>query len=368
MDLINSTPVAAKLTVFAASDRPERRALLFCKATFRVDANGVPILDREDPLPVNDGDVETPLGVMPSDIRTTLDPAFEVMVLGRAHSPSGRPVEKMTVSLSVGGMTRRLLVTGDRIWHGQGPDASIGPARPFTQISLDWSRAFGGTVEVEVDDGALIDVSDQRNAAGRGFDHAADADALALVFDPPDGYPKYPDTRPLPNIEDVGKPVSRWEDAPAPVCWAPTPANSGMFGERLRRRLGSGVMSGQAELSPDDIDESLLYERAHPDWVIDTPAERARVSLEGMLPGGRTFSFRLPRARLTGEMRAGERTAAVEAHPRALVLLPEERRFYLVFCGGADFLYDPSETRVMRLTAERGWAPPVERAVTQVPR
>ncbi len=370
MNLTNNTQIAAECCTLEGFVESKRAVLLVAKSTFRLGADGKPHLDATSPLAVLHADAETEHGILPADMRPKLDAGFEVMVLGRAHSPTGRPVTETTVRLTVGYVTRRLAVTGDRVWEGRGADAKIGAPRPFLEMPLDWSRAFGGTAEIAIDEGAAIDVSDPRNPKGRGFDHFAHALGLAGAFDCPEGYPIAPRTRRLPNLEDPRHRVTAWDDAPLPACWAPAPVPDGLFLERILRRHGEGAMTGEGRepLSEEELAESPApYERAHPDWVIDTPGPRAYVRLEGMRPLGESFAFYLPRARVYAEIRVGDYATTVDLHPRALILLPEERRFCLVFRTAVPFTYRREETRVARIGVARGWVPVPEKATTQVP-
>lgn len=361
MKLVNTTPVPADAYVVKGMRNEYRGLLVGAMGTFTVSETGDVALDQESPLPVRRVDDALPLGLLPPALVPKLDAGFEVMVLGRAHSPTGEPVREVPVRLEVGSEVRRLVISGDRIWEGRGPHARIGPAEPFTAMALDWTRAFGGTAEVGIDEGAAVDVADGRNAAGRGFDHFAQAKSLAGAFGCPPGYPTCPDTRPLPNIEDPDNRVSAWDDAPLPACWAPLPAANGLLAERASRYFGEDVMAGESEeeLEPEELaDAPIAHERAHPDWVIETPPERALVRLTGMCPGGAEMVFRLPRARVRAEICEGALDGLeAELHPRALILLPEERRFALVFRGAKLLAYVPDERRTVRIRLERGWSP-----------
>jgi hypothetical protein len=357
MELANTTPVPAHLAVMDGGREDARGILLVAKATFRVEGGRV-VLDDEAPLPVLAEDVETPLGVLPRDVLPKLDAGFEVMVLGHAVSPTGAPVTTMEVALGVGDVRRTLAVSGDRFWEGTESEARIGPAAAFERMPLTWERAFGGSVEVEIDDGALLDVAYPLNRGGRGFEHRRQALELGELFKSPEGYPRFPAERPLANIEDPAAPVTAWDDEPLPVCWAPTPAGSGMLVERLRRAGRTAAADGPVPGEP------LLLERAHPDWVVAPPPPAAKVELVGMSPAG-VMRFRLPEARVLADVAVGDETAVVELRPRALVILADEARFCLVFRGGRVCRYAPDETRGARIRLARGWAPATEREVAR---
>jgi hypothetical protein len=252
----------------------------------------------------------------------------------------------------VGDVTRRLRATGDRVWEGEpGENARIGPPEPFVELPMTWARAFGGAARVELDPGSFVELAHPLNAEGRGHDHVTEAVEMGKALSCPEGFPRFDPVRPLPNIEDPDAPVAAWSDEPLPVCWAPVPMSSGMLAERLRRR------DGESPQGPD-FGDPLLFERAHPDWIIAPPPERATVRLEGMTQGGEPFEFDMPPARVLADLDVGGSAKRMEVRPRALVLLPEERRFYIVFRGGTHFVYKAPEERVLRLSLARGWQPP----------
>src|SRR6476646_2501013 len=64
----------------------------------------------------------------------------DVILIGSAWAPGGRPVTRMQVGMSVAGRQKMIVVTGDRVWRGGQPSE---PA-PFESIPLVWERAFGG--------------------------------------------------------------------------------------------------------------------------------------------------------------------------------------------------------------------------------
>jgi len=348
MELVNTTPVPAKLAIYAPPVGA-RTAIFTAKATFRVSAAGEVTLDRDEPLPVLDADEPTELGLLPSDGLPRCDPAFEVMVLGQAYAPQGVPTQFLMVSLTVGTVERRLAVLGDRQWEGEGPGARITPPQPFATMPLTWSRAFGGRKDILIDVESPIEVSEPNNPDGKGFDHIGQGRQAAEIFKPPAPFPQFEPVRELPNLEDPLHPITSWDDRPLPVCWAPTPLHYAIAYERLRR-------ARQARPSqPVTLGSPELMQRAHPDWTIELPPPRAPVRLLGMTPDG-TFAFVIPALRLLVDVRVGEQQQELELVPRALMLLPEQRRFYLVYRHFLVFDYQEDQDRVARVRAAPGWA------------
>src|SRR4051794_16657620 len=102
MQLVNSTPIVAELSVSEAEGEPARWAMVVAKATFRFSRSGV-ALDAVDPVPLYRKDVDTELGIRPADFLPRQDAAFEVIALAAAHSESGQPIRSRKVALQVGG-------------------------------------------------------------------------------------------------------------------------------------------------------------------------------------------------------------------------------------------------------------------------
>ncbi len=95
----------------------------------------------------------------------------EYIVAARAYAPGGRPAPAVRVSARFGPLTKSLLAVGDRYAEG----GRVSQPVPFTDMALDWSRAFGGP-------------NHALNPLGRGMEEKA-VPGIGLVV-------------PLPNIED----------------------------------------------------------------------------------------------------------------------------------------------------------------------
>lgn len=348
MEVVNTSPAPVDVAIYAPPEGV-RTAIFTGKATFSFTDAGKVSLEFDDPSPLLAEDEETELGLLPRDSLPRCDPMFEVILLGQAHAPGERPLEHMMVSLAVGEERRWLSVSGDRVWQGEGRGATISPARPFVTMPLTWQRAFGGKREVLIDVESPVDVMDPSNPDGKGFDHIGQARQTAELFKAPAPYPQFDPLRELPNLEDPHFPIQSWEDAPLPACWATARLDSAIVVERLRRAR---------EARPDEpvtLGSPEFMHRAHPDWVIALPPEGAPVEMDGLLPTG-PVRFPLPSLRLLLDVRLGEEESRVELVPRVLVLLPEERRFYIVYRQFMKYLYKEDESRTVRVRLEKGWA------------
>lgn len=350
MKFVNTSPVPADFDIVGNLPGDLRAIIFTAKATFRIEDNGQVKLERESPFPLLKEDQPTELGLHPRDNLPRLDPVFEVMLLGKAYAPDGQPTTEMKVALSLGDVRREIDVIGDRSWQGEGEAASISQPEAFESMPLTWERAFGGSQKVLIDSEAELDVSSPMNVDGKGFDHISQARGYGDIFNCPEGYPQFDTTRALPNLELPDSRVRSWDDAPLPACWAPVPLSSGLLVERYQRSYDISEDEPPSVMAPE------VHHRAHPDWVIETPAAGAVVQLEGASSQG-TLVFRLPELRVVAEFQDGDRVRKLELFPKSLVLLAEERRFYLTYKSVAEFVTRDNEKRTACIKLLKGWCP-----------
>lgn len=351
VNLDNSTWLVADLSVADIPGAPRRVGLLVAKATYRIEPDGTTVPEEEDPYPIFAGEEETDLGNLPPDILPRADSAFEVIVLGKAYAPHGKPLPALTVALSVGSERRELAVFGDRHWEA-GPWDDSGPRmsdpEPFAEMPLTWQRAFGGRKDVLIDVESPVEVVHPFNPAGKGFDPGPQARALGEALGVPDGFPTWDRARPLPNLEDPRSLIGRWDAEPVPLCWAPVPVGSALHVER-------GM---EIPKEPDPEQGPVLTEgfhhRAHPDWVIPLPPPHAPVVAEGLVPEW-GLAFRLPALRVIADWVVGPDEGSFDVPPQGMVFLPEERRFYVVYRRLFPIAKPEGEDRAVRIRTVSGW-------------
>jgi hypothetical protein len=199
----------------------------------------------------------------------------DVLLVGSAHAPGGRPVERLGVELRVGPMSKRCDVVGDRVWF-----ASMGGIRPsppaqFVTQLLSYDVAFGG-VDQESDDAAEHDAY-LPNPVGRGFrKHLKNA---------------WVDGRPLPNTEYPGERVTWPTDRYRPMAFGPV----GRAWEPRRRFAGTydqGWVDHVFPFLPADFDERY-YQASPLDQQVPLPNGPMAATLAHFTPDG-TRHFMLP--------------------------------------------------------------------------
>jgi hypothetical protein len=112
MQLLNQTPLAARVDTSELAKGDPRIGVLSAKATFRFDLSEPVDLVTPEPSPLFMQDEPSPLGLIPHDFEPRRNRALEGILLGHAHVPHARPTETMRVALSVGSHPRELVVTG----------------------------------------------------------------------------------------------------------------------------------------------------------------------------------------------------------------------------------------------------------------
>ena len=230
------------------------------------------------PAPEHHGDPATTSIRVPSDT-SLVKPATDVLLVGHAHAPSGRPAPVVDVALTVGPLRKHVRVFGDRVWTEGALGTTASPPEPFARMPLVWERAFGGTEQV---DDALH--AEPRNPVGTGFSAPGSARA--------------PEGLPLPNLEDPERPIASPKDAPPPAGFAP------LSGHWEPRRSYAGTYDDawqkhRAPYLPTDFDPRF-FQLAPPELVARGYLQGGEpVELLGATPGGVPLRFCLPAVRVT---------------------------------------------------------------------
>jgi hypothetical protein len=179
------------------------------KGTFSIGSDArLNVADEQVPVimaPKYHGDPASSSLAEASDL-SLMKPSTDVLVLGDACAPKGRPAYAVDVSVSVGPVRHAARVVGDRIWETDGLSYRATPPQSFLTVPLMWERAFGG--RDKTDKGVR---EEPRNPAGTGFRMSNGHESIEGLA--------------LPNIEDPRDPVISWKHRPDPVCFAPIAAN-----------------------------------------------------------------------------------------------------------------------------------------------
>jgi len=296
------------------------------KGTFKIPTGGGPARAAAEQLPIFTADEpydpKQPGGVLKfeSDL-VPFKPRTDVVLVGHAYAPHGRPAKVVDVELEVGVLKKKLRVFGDRAWSFPSDQADaipyvVGPAE-FVKMPLTYDRAFGG-----IDKTAPLRPREphfkpwcERNYLGKGF---CGARTVASI-----------NGTPLPNIEDPDDLIRTWDSNPRP-------AGCGFFPRNSRPRVdwfGTFDEKWKADRKPelpvdfrfDAYNGADLTMQGAPYLV-----GNERVSLVNVTPSAR-LDLALPGIKpwLGVTQDAGVRQ--IEAHLDTVVFLPDELRFSMAW-------------------------------------
>lgn len=208
MELINATRMVAGYTMGLEPSGRESMVVVI-KGTFVLPKAGeqVRLHDEQMPLVMADTFTGEP-GLSAPVHETDFAPrkhACDILLLGSAHAPGGRPTSRVEVGLRVGPLVKQMDVVGDRVWDAGITGISATAPSLFTRQPISYDVAFGG-VDQESDDPAEHDAY-LVNPVGRGYrKHLRGA---------------WVDGRPLPNTEESGQPVTWPTDSYKPMAFGP---------------------------------------------------------------------------------------------------------------------------------------------------
>lgn len=283
MELVNATKMQAGYTL---ATQPDGRELLVVvvKGTFTIPPPGGEPELAEQQIPLIESDVfigepgfSAPLYEVDFAPRK---PRCDVLLNGSAYAPGGRPTERVTVGLRVGSCTKSFDVVGNRRWISGVFRASSTDPGLFTVMAISYNNAFGGV------DRSRPDERQHRyfleNHVGVGYHEYLDAESL--------------DGRPLPNTEEVGRPVTRPNGNYKPMAY-------GVLGRGWKQRIryagtyDQDWIDNKFPFLPVDFDERY-FQCAAEDQQIECPKGGEEVVLINLTPNGRT-AFKLPALRET---------------------------------------------------------------------
>ncbi|NKI94699.1 DUF2169 domain-containing protein [Rhizobacter sp. SG703] len=238
-------------------------------------------------------------------------PACDVLLLGSAHAPGGRPTTHCGVGLKVGSLVKQFKVVGPRHWQKRLVGATRSAPQYFSQLPISYDVAFGGTDRTDEADGRIH--AYEENPVGRGYWHRL----------------QHIDGQPLPSTEaldeDVDSPDGRYRPqafSPIGRSWLPRRRHAGTYDQDW--------IENTAPLWPDDFDERY-FQAAAPDQVMPWPQGGEEVVLKNLTPDG-LRRFALPRRAMpvTFIPHRGHDVTR-EASIDTLVFEPDEGRFSLTW-------------------------------------
>jgi hypothetical protein len=278
MNLTNATKFPATHTM---GMEPSGRELLVVvvKGTYAIPADGGEAVRSKTPIPLVEADLfagepglSAPLAE--SDFAAK-KPKCDVLLHGAAYAPGGKPAEVVPVSLQLGPISKSFNVVGARAWVKDVFSWKGTHPLPFVKMPISYANAFGGRDESDPDE------KNHRwylpNHAGVGFHTNL--------------YAPLVEGKPLPNSEEIGKPVEKPDGKYRPMAfgpvgraWEPRPKLAGTYDKNW--------LDNVCPFLPSDFKDEF-YQSAPPDQQMPYPKGGEEVVLVNLTPQGRT-TFKLP--------------------------------------------------------------------------
>lgn len=276
MEIINHTPFVVEALPF------NNIMLLIVKGTFemqtqKIAAEQIPIAFADE---FNDGgSIKFESDIVPFKPRT------DIVLNGKAYAPHGKKVKRLKTSLTVDKVSKTLIVTGDRYWQTRAGFVTASEPEPFSEMEIAYERGY--------------------------------IDSKKSIKDCP-----------LPNIEDPNYLIKSWKDKPKP-------AGYGFISKSSPSRvkyLGTYDEKWQKEIAPNPPNDFKMdFYNAAPE-ELQMPGYlkgNENVELVNLMPEG-LVNFKLPTYKLKIQL---EREEITTMNLDTLCLLPDEKKFYLVWRG-----------------------------------
>lgn len=304
IELENRTPFAAQLLAVPDADGQEV-SLLVVAATFATADDGALVpAQPQPPVCLADEHFGDPAS---SSVRREAEtalpkPRVDLLVVGSAYAPRGRPTRSLVVELRAAEIHKRVRVRGDRrrimgrlAW----------PAKRFTRMPVVFERAWGGT------DARSKDPRKHRalgtNPVGVGYRRAPSRDPAVRTQ--------------LPNLEPIGgfrrRPVCL---GVVPRAWQPRRDWAGSYDERW--------LAEQFPLPPKDFDPRH-YQAAPADQQSRRLRGGDEVILRNLTPDG-VWRFPLPSLDVPVHLLFEDRAESSQARLDTVFIDAEARQVTLV--------------------------------------
>jgi hypothetical protein len=343
--LFNDTPFAAERT-WTRDEAGKEFWLVAVKAAFEILPDGRQVLLPEQiPVtrtPMFAGDPAQTELVEESDFNLAKS-RTDVLVAGHAYPPDHQPGLETVVRVKLADVDKSIRVTGDREFVDGLVSIKSNRPQPFIQMPITWCRAYGGT-DMQTSKPAW----EPRNPVGTGF--AVESAHLAGRLAPNFEYPDAPYRGPGKGRPAGFGPVARH--------WLPRLKYAGTYGAEWQQK--------RDPLPPEDFDRTF-YQCAPEDQQTGTPlAGYELVQLRNLTADG-FLQFLLPRISfdiVTQFYKRPDRRHTATIH--TLWLLPDQRRFVMVWLSALPCPYDEERLKSTTIRIKRRIVVPASVSATGV--
>lgn len=324
LQLKNNTPFAAAFTLFP-NEQGVDTLYTMVKATFKIGQQWTLVEKQLEPQKedVFWGEPGQSSLRFASDFHTG-KASTDILMTGSACAPENQSVRQMDVSLSVGSVSKKIRVFGDRQWN----QGLITSPQPFTVMPLVYERAFGGVDIVE----DQVRSAEARNPVGTGFAGKKSQSEMNGIA--------------LPNLECPDQLIQYHDDLPVPACfgpiaphWQPRAASAGTYDELWQ--------TTRAPYLPEDYHPRFMNV-AHPDLICANFLKGGEaVKITGMHPLGE-LNFNLPILKLRNKIHMEDSEISFDFTLETVLLDPNQLQLSMVWRSA--FACDKKALKVKQVT------------------
>ena len=315
LQLKNNTPFKPDISLLANKDGVDTLYAVI-KATFRLEPEISVAKQQIPPFHADEywSDPATSSLKYSSDVHLG-KLSTDVVLVGQAWSPDGRPVTGLDTSVAVAERQKTIRVHGNRVFKNGLFGVSLSAPEPFVSMPLIYERAFGGIHILDAEKGKLL--GEARNPVGLGFKGKKNSSEFK--------------DKPAPNLEDPKHPFKGPTDKGEPACYGYI-ASSWMPRRQFAGTYDAAWQSGRAPYLPEDFNQRFLN-AAHPDLTFDRflqggePVRLINVSSRGPL------QFQLPRCKFLITVQVHGHKEALPANCETILFEPDENRMSMVWRG-----------------------------------
>jgi len=289
MKILNKT-VFPYATIAGRLNHPAHSLTHIIKATFDLKPGGTATLAEEQFLLSGDeyypDDEEQKGSLFYESDFAYIKPKADVLLVGKCHTPDGKPLKACSSSFSIGNYTKKLAVYGNRYWKKVLLNPSSTEPQPFSEMDLRYERSFGGR-------------DDSNNPVGRGAckDDVTVADNVL----------------PVPNVQDpddlITSPMQKKDPAgfgPLSRTWAYRQNKMGTYDKSYMKNrwpwFPDNMESSHFNAAPEDQqiadylkgNETITFENLHPKhskYQCLLPGLKARCFIRTVHPQTKKRSF-----------------------------------------------------------------------------
>lgn len=313
LQLKNTTPFQAGIALFP-NEQGIDTLYITLKATFEI-GKGLAVATEQRPVVLADeywGEPGKSSLKYASEAHLT-KPSTDVVLVGDACTPVGRPIPQVDVTLAIGGLRKTVRVFGDRLWESGLIGLHMSSPVPFEKMPLIYERAFGGVHEVNPEKNEVL--FEPKNPVGCGFIGKRKKKEIEGMK--------------LPNLEDPAHLISKPGDQSPPAgfgsispAWEPRKSFAGTYDEAWQKK--------RAPYLPNDFNPRF-FNIAHPDLVCrgylkgGEPVEVLNVSPNGPL------KFKLPACQIGMAVRVAGKTEKPPLNLETVLIEPSATRLCMTW-------------------------------------